>query len=180
MSCNGRYLDRTYPVLEQYGMQYAKWVVPAKSIIDAGVRMVFEIDSHGAQNYGAFDWLTPFVTRKTRDGKPVSPEEKIDRVLALKAATTWASEYVLRENVLGSLEKGKWADLLVLNKDYFQVPEDKISTIRPLMTVVGGKTVYLDKDIAKDFGMEPIGTHPERLIKQIERWERGETSGRRE
>lgn len=173
MSCNGRYLDRTYPVLEQYGMQYAKWVVPAKSIIEAGVRMVFEIDSHGAQTYGVFDWIMPFVTRKTRDGQAVSPEEKIDRVLALKGATVWAAEYVLRENVLGSLQKGKWADLLVLSKDYLQVPEDKISTIRPLMTIVGGKTVYLDRDLAKELGMQPIGTHPERLIQQINRWETG-------
>ncbi|MBI4488222.1 MAG: amidohydrolase family protein [Deltaproteobacteria bacterium] len=173
MSCNGRYVDRTYPVLEQYGMEYQKWVVPAKSIIDAGVRMAFEIDSHGAQTYGAFDWITPFVTRKTRDGKPVAPEEKIDRVVALKAATIWAAEYVLRENVLGSLEKGKWADFLVLSKDYFQVPEDKISTIRPVVTIVGGKIVYLDRGLAKELGMQPIGTHPERLIRQIERWERG-------
>lgn len=178
MSCNGRYLDRTYPVLEQYGMQYQKWVVPAKSIIDAGVRMVFEIDSHGAQSYGVFDWITPFVTRKTRDGQPVSPEEKIDRVLALKAATVWAAEYVLKENVLGSLEKGKWADLLVLSKDYFQVAEDKISTVRPLMTVVGGKTVYLDRDLAKELGMQPIGTHPERVIQQINRLESGQGYGR--
>ncbi len=178
MSCNGRYLDRTYPVLEQYGMQYAKWVVPAKSLIDAGVRIVFEIDSHGAQTYGTFDWITPFVTRKTRAGQPVSPEEKIDRVLALKAATIWAAEYVLRENVLGSLEKGKWADFLVLSKDYFQIPEDKISTIRPLMTVVGGKTVYLDKDFARELGMQPFGTHPERLIRQIERWETGTETSR--
>ncbi|HEX9270840.1 MAG TPA: amidohydrolase family protein, partial [Candidatus Binatia bacterium] len=47
-----------------------------------------------------------------------------------------------REKVLGSLERGKYADLLVLNSDYFTVPEREIRKIKPMLTMVGGKIVY--------------------------------------
>jgi predicted amidohydrolase YtcJ len=63
-------------------------------------------------------------------------------VIALKTGTVWAAEYVEREKVLGSLEPGKYADLLVLNNDYFTVPEREIRKIKPLLTMVGGKIVY--------------------------------------
>jgi predicted amidohydrolase YtcJ len=43
------------------------------------------------------------------------------------------------ENKRGTLEAGKWADLLILDQDYFSVPEDRIASIRPLLTMVGGK-----------------------------------------
>ena len=59
------------------------------------------------------------------NGKVYAGREKIDRVTALKMATVWASEYVLKEKVLGSLEPGKLGDLLVLNRDYFTVPEGR-------------------------------------------------------
>ena len=56
-------------------------------------------------------------------------------------ATVWASEYVLKEKILGSLEPGKLADLLVLNRDYFTVPEAEIGTVTPILTMVAGKIV---------------------------------------
>lgn len=76
------------------------------------------------------------------EGKVYSGKERIDRVLALKTATAWAAEYVEREKVLGSLERGKYADLLVLNSDYFTVPEREIRKVKPVLTMVGGKIVY--------------------------------------
>jgi hypothetical protein len=57
-------------------------------------------------------------------------------------STNWAAEYVLRADKLGSLERGKLADLLVLDRDYFTVPEREIRKIKPLLTVVGGKIVH--------------------------------------
>jgi predicted amidohydrolase YtcJ len=49
---------------------------------------------------------------------------------------------VLRENTLGSIEAGKWADLVVLDRDYFTVPDDDIAKVRGVFTMVGGKVVY--------------------------------------
>ncbi len=70
--------------------------------------------------------------------------EKMDRNTMMKAATIWAAEQVLNENNIGSLELGKLADFIVIDKDFFTIPEDQIHTIKTLLTVVGGKTVYQD------------------------------------
>jgi predicted amidohydrolase YtcJ len=49
---------------------------------------------------------------------------------------------VQRQDLLGSLERGKFADLLILDNDYFSVPERDIRKIKSLLTMVGGKTVH--------------------------------------
>ena len=55
--------------------------------------------------------------------------------------------FTFRESDLGSLQPGKYADLLVLDRDYLTVPADQIKDIRPLLTMVGGKIVY---EVKKD------------------------------
>jgi len=72
-------------------------------------------------------------------------------------ATIWASYFVLKENELGSLEPGKYADFVVFSKDYFTVPEGEIPTVYPLMTVLGGKTIVLREEFAKELGAAPVG-----------------------
>jgi predicted amidohydrolase YtcJ len=95
------------------------------------------------------------VTREV-NGKVYAGSERIDRALALKMATVWAAEYVLKEHVLGSLEPGKWADLIVLNRDYFTVPEREIGTVTPVLTLVGGKVVHENTALrGKTVGLQP-------------------------
>ena len=71
--------------------------------------------------------------------------------------TRWSAEYVRKPDKLGSLEVGKFADLLVIDRDYFTIPTDDILKIRPLMTMVGGKTIVLQESLATDFGVGPVG-----------------------
>jgi len=49
---------------------------------------------------------------------------------------------VLRENDLGSIQPGKLADLVVMDRDYLTVPADQIKDIKPVITMVGGKMAY--------------------------------------
>ena len=70
------------------------------------------------------------------------PEEAIDRVTALKMTTTWASEYMLAEDTLGTLEPGKYADFTVLDRDFFTVPIEEIRKLKVVMTGLAGKIVY--------------------------------------
>ena len=51
----------------------------------------------------------------------------------------------MREDVLGTLEPEKFADLIVLDKDYLTVPELEIGSIKPLLTMVGGNIVFQDE-----------------------------------
>jgi hypothetical protein len=71
--------------------------------------------------------------------------QTISREDALIAHTRKNAYFVFQENNLGSIQAGKLADLVVLDRDYLTVPADRIKDIRPVMTVVGGRIVYEQK-----------------------------------
>ncbi len=143
MSCGPKYIaGNSAGATSDYGPQYARWVAPVRSLLRVGVRTVYESDVDDLDRFGALYLLETLVTRADRSGRIWTAEEKVDRMTALRMATRWAAEYVLREQVLGSIEPGKFADLVVLDRDYATVPENQISQIKVLKTVVGGKTVY--------------------------------------
>jgi hypothetical protein len=63
---------------------------------------------------------------------------------------TRGSAWFSREqNVKGTIEPGKYADLAVLSEDYFSVPEENIKNMTSVMTVMGGKIVYADSEYKK-------------------------------
>jgi predicted amidohydrolase YtcJ len=145
-------------IFQYYGETVAGWVVPKKRLVDAQIINTFESDrAIGTTDFTAFTLLSWMVTRKAWDGKVYAPDQKIGREVALKSATTWGTYYVLRENVLGSLEPGKWADFVVIDRDYLTIPENDLENIRTLMTVVGGRVVHLVPSLARESGMQPTG-----------------------
>jgi predicted amidohydrolase YtcJ len=75
-------------------------------------------------------------------GQQINTGQQITRQQALHAYTRGAAWYLNRENDLGSIEAGKLADLVVLDKDYFTVSDAAMRTIRPIMTVVDGEIVH--------------------------------------
>ena len=83
-----------------------------------------------------------FATRVMPDGITYNKAEAVDKVALMKVMTIWGAEQVLNEKNIGSLEVGKLADFIVVDKDYFTIPENQIHTIKVLLTAVGGKTVY--------------------------------------
>ncbi len=159
ISCGGNVLSRSYPWLERYGMQYANWISPVKSLIEGGVKTVYENEAGVKGNVSEtyFHQGYALITRRNEYNKLVAPEEGIDRMTLMKMMTSWPAEFVLREKHIGTLEPGKFADLVVLSKDYFTVPEEQIPDIHPLMTVVGGKIQVMRSEFARDLGREPIG-----------------------
>ena len=73
------------------------------------------------------------------------PEERITREEALIAHTRSNAYILFMEKDLGTLEKGKLADLVVLDRDYMSIAVDDMRNVKPVMTMVGGKIVYSDK-----------------------------------
>ena len=94
---------------------------------------------------------------RPQDGQAYAPNQRIGRELALKMATYWGAFYLKKEDKLGTLEPGKFADFIVLDRDYLTIPEDDIENIRVLMTMVGGRTVHLVPSLAGEIGMPPEG-----------------------
>jgi predicted amidohydrolase YtcJ len=75
-------------------------------------------------------------------GEQINPGQQISRRQALYAYTRGNAWYLNRENDLGSIEPGKLADLVVLDKDYFSVSAAEMRRIKPILTVIDGKIVY--------------------------------------
>lgn len=75
-------------------------------------------------------------------GQQINPGQQISRQQALHAYTRGNAWYMNRENELGSIEKGKFADLVVLDRDYFTASDAEMRRIRPVLTVVAGKVVH--------------------------------------
>jgi len=72
----------------------------------------------------------------------IGPEQKITRAEALKTHTIWAAYLQFSEKQKGSIEPGKLADLVAINRDYLTCPEDQIKDSQPWMTILGGKIVF--------------------------------------
>ena len=89
-----------------------------------------------------FNTLERYITRRDEKGLVWGPDHAVDRPTALRMGTIWAARFIGEEKNLGSLEKGKKADLVVLGEDYLTVPPEKISDITVVATMVGGKVVY--------------------------------------
>lgn len=85
------------------------------------------------------------ITRQDAKGGPKEgwyPEQKMTRDEALKSFTRWAASAAFEEKEKGSLEAGKWGDVVVLSRDIMRAEPMEILDTRVLMTIVGGKVVY--------------------------------------
>ena len=92
-----------------------------------------------------FHGLYAAVTRQDRNGLPAGgwyAGEALSREEALHSFTLAAAYAAHQEDRLGSLEPGKWADFIILDRDYFKVPADQIDDIQVLETWLAGKRVY--------------------------------------
>ena len=82
------------------------------------------------------------VSAANPQGQQINPGQQISRQQALHMYTMGAAWYCNREDDLGSIEEGKLADLLVLDRDYFQVSDADMRKTLPTLTVVDGKVVH--------------------------------------
>ena len=115
-----------------------------RTIIDSGSIIVNGSDAP-VELANPFHGLYAAVTRMDREGLPAGgwyPNQRMTRPEALKSFTIWAAYGQFEDKLKGSLEAGKMADFVVIDRDYMQCPDAEIKDITPLLTVIGGKMVY--------------------------------------
>jgi predicted amidohydrolase YtcJ len=106
-------------------------------------------DAHRVASYNPFTSLQWFLDGKTVAGTPIrGPEETPDRLAALRFYTMGSAWFSFDEDVRGSFERGKLADLAVLSADYLTVPLEEIGNIESMLTLLGGEVVYAAGDFA--------------------------------
>jgi hypothetical protein len=138
---------------EVYGRAWAERFIAAAEWARAGVPVSLNSDhmigldpDHAMNSFNPFLAIYIGVARKTQGGEVHGPGQRLSRLDALRSMTLWAAKLSFDEDRLGSLEPGKLADLVVIDRDYLTCPEEEIRHIQVLRTVVGGWTVFERKN----------------------------------
>ncbi|HSQ04089.1 MAG TPA: amidohydrolase family protein, partial [Burkholderiales bacterium] len=112
-----------------------------RMVQESGIHWGLGSDATAVTPTNPFYTLWWAVTGNMLGGKKIL-RQTVSREEALIAHTRSNAWFLFQESNLGSLQPGKYADLLVLDRDYLTVPADDIKDIQPVMTMVGGKIVY--------------------------------------
>ena len=128
-------------ILPAFGAERLERMFAARSFLDAGIKVAAHSDN-SASPYPPLMGIHSLVNRKTANGQPIGISQKISVIEALKLYTINAAYHTFEEDVLGSIESGKLADMVVLGQDILTVPTETIIDIPVDMTIVGGKIIY--------------------------------------
>ena len=131
-------------------MRFLRYFIPLRAYLDAGV-IVSDSSDHmiGFDKNKAVNPYNPFLTmwialtrRTARGGRLYEVPERVNRQEALKMHTIWPAYLQFADDVKGSIEAGKLADVIVIDRDYLTCAESQIKDIEPVMTILDGKVVY--------------------------------------
>lgn len=128
-------------LVKYWGKERAEWVTPLRAYLDAGIPVSLGTDTPVVP-YPPLWALYHFVTRDTISAGVMGADQKITREEALRAMCIGGAELTFEEDVKGSLEPGKLADLVVLPEDILTCEPKHIRDMRVALTMVGGKIVY--------------------------------------
>jgi hypothetical protein len=136
-----------YFVEDRVGAERAKGAYAWRWFIDAGLVIPCGSDFPVESNNPLLG-IYAAVTRQDPKGWPEGgwfPEQRMTIEEAIKGFTIWAAYSSFQENVLGSIEVGKYADLTVLDKDILKIDPKEILTAKTVYTIVGGQIRYRAK-----------------------------------
>ena len=124
-----------WSAVERLGPKRVRWLYPIKTLINEGIRVIGGSDC-------PMESLNPMLGIQAAVTRQFFSEEQITVDDALRMYTVNAAYASSEDDVKGSIEKGKLADLTVLSGDLRTTPPNKIGDINVNMTLVGGKVVY--------------------------------------
>lgn len=123
------------------GPERASRISPLQSSVKRGMRFTLHNDTPVTPINPVFN-IHHAVNRVTRDGRLLGPEFCIDVMEAIRAVTIYGAYQHFDEKIKGSLEVGKLADMVILDKNPLSVPKEQIKDIKVLETLKEGRTIY--------------------------------------
>ena len=145
-------LDPSYvekATLPYLGPERSRYLYPARSLLDAGARIAGGSD-WGVSTFNAFEAMEHAVTRSLgRGAKPLLPEQAVPLSVMVDAYTTNAAYALRQEKTTGSLEPGKRADFIVLDRDIFALDPFELHETSVLATYLDGREVLHREPAAK-------------------------------
>ncbi len=134
------YLGESY--YENVGEERSKWLKPHRAWIDNGILVASGTDSP-VTPYKPFPSLWASITRRTEvKGTQMGTKQRITRQEAIRLYTINGAYHTFEENIKGSIEPGKLADMIIIDRNILACPVDEIKDTEVLMTFLGGKIVY--------------------------------------
>jgi predicted amidohydrolase YtcJ len=140
--------DLTIPFL---GPERSRWMYPIRSLQRSGAVLAFGSD-WSVSSANPLEEMEVAVTRMGAQGEtstPYLPDERIDLGSAIAAFTIGSAYANSLEHRTGSIEVGKWADLIVLDRNLFAIDPSEISEARVLLTLLEGEPIYGDPSLAQ-------------------------------
>jgi len=133
------------------GPRMARWIYPFRSLIDAGASCALSSD-WGVSTLNPFHIMQTAITRqppgKPKDYPPFLPEECMTLDECIKGYTVNAAAAAWRSADTGSLEQGKFADLIILDRDLFAIDPYEMADTQVMLTLLGGREVYRHEKFA--------------------------------
>lgn len=123
------------------GKDQAMYISPMRDAIDAGLHPTNHTDFVVAPLDQMF-MLWSAVNRVSRAGAEIGPDQRVSPLEGLKTMTIWAAEQYGEQDRKGSLEPGKLADLVILDKNPLEVDPMAIKDIKVVETIKEGETIY--------------------------------------
>jgi len=126
---------------ENFGTERSRWLHPHRTMKEMGIIAGGNSDCP-VTFYSPFVQMYAAITRRSSSGKVIGPEEAIGVMDAIRVYT-WNGAYLAREEHLkGSIEPGKLADMIVIDRDILSIPIEEIKDVKVLTTIVNGVIVY--------------------------------------
>jgi len=134
---------------------------PFRRMLESGVRMCLSTDAMNVAPFTPFAKLWFATSGQTFDPnvRGVPADQRLTREQALRASTVECAWNLGQEGRTGSIERGKHADLIVVNRDYFRVPLNDIRKLRSVLTIVGGGVVHAQGRFGQ-FSRGPVAARP--------------------
>jgi predicted amidohydrolase YtcJ len=129
--------------IKTYGVQKALQTPRLRELVDSGVPLVMTTDAFRVASFNPWIGISWMTTGRSVSGAEIlAKNNRLTREEALRlftVAPTWVED---QEREMGKIIPGHFADFVLLNKDYFTIPDDEIKTISSLLTVVDGRVVF--------------------------------------